>query len=549
MVNRSLATGVIALAGLALFSSFLPIGAAVRPASAQIFNIPPIHIKSDGPSAMEFNLYGLNSWDRTILSTRSRGMGGVFLALPGEAASGTLNPASLATIPAPLLSSQSRSRGGAASGTRIPPTITGDDGTIIEVSQYRPSVSGTYTYDNLAYGMPLLLADRRAGVSLSYHRMIDFRSGEETRMKVKAALGEADLGQGFEFHGGVDAISPALGIHLNDNLSVGATLNFMSGHIKENGNQGVTTFGFVVSRGSLLFEQDVSGTSLDLGANYKLGPRLTLGAVLQPGHNLSFRHGFYSYQPLSTQQTSTPILFVFERTLLDHTLSVPTMFGLGGTYEMMNGRLLLGADYWHRPWSKAEYERRDYDVLTIFPDSTSLTTNTAIYRFKDNKIKKSANLIDTSHIRLGAEYLVKQGFGGGTRIPIRLGFRREPLTLANANPDSFMALVAATRAISGNTTLSVSQRKALISSILSDLLQDGPGLIATDKSITGTTFSLGSGIAVGSFSLDVAYSRTSYTADRLFLGSFSDLTIAPRPQRVTEKHTVTELSIATTLRF
>jgi hypothetical protein len=208
-----------------------------------------------------------------------------------------------------------------------------------------PSINGTYTYDNLAYAMPVKLLNRPAGVSLSYHRMLDFRSGEETRMKVRAALGEADLGQGYEFHGGLDAISPSIGMQFGENLAVGATLNFMTGQIKENGNQGITTFGFVVSRGSLLFNQDVSGTSIDLGAQYRVGPRLKVAAVLQPGHTLSFRHGFYSYQPLSTQQSSIPVLFVFERPLLDHKLSVPTMIGRrllrhDGRTHAPGGRLL-----------------------------------------------------------------------------------------------------------------------------------------------------------------------------------------------------------------
>lgn len=549
MVNRSLAPGVLALAGLALLSSFLMTGMLVRPAQAQFGQIPVTHIRSQGPSSMEFNLYGMNSWDRAVLSARARGMGGASLALPGEAASGSLNPAALASLANPELTAESRSRGGSASGSGFPPTITGDDGSIIEVSQYRPSINGTYTYDNLAYAMPVKLLHRQAGVSLSYHRMLDFRSGEETRMKVKAALGEADLGQGYEFHGGLDAISPSIGMQFGENLAVGATLNFMTGQIKENGNQGVTTFGFVISRGSLLFNQDVSGTSIDLGAQYRVGPRLKVAAVLQPGHTLSFRHGFYSYQPLSTQQSSIPVLFVFERPLLDHKLSVPTMLGLGGSYEMMGGRMLLAVDYWHRPWSKATYTRKAYDVFTIFPDSTNLAANAAAYVFKDNDETKNANFIDSSHLRFGAEYMLKRGQGGGSSIPLRVGFRREPLTLAQANPDSFLALVRATQSIGANPQLSVPEKKALINSIVSDLLQNGTSLIATDKAVTGTTISLGSGISIGAFSLDASYSRTSYTVDRLFFGSFSDLTITPRPTGVTEKHTITELTLATTLRF
>ena len=541
MVNRTLATGVITLAGFGLLSL------SRAPGRGAVYQPHPFH-QAQGPSAMEFSLYGLNSWDRSILSARSKGMGGVSLALPGAAHSGSLNPAALASLGSTELSAEARSRGGSASSSNFPTQIIGGDGSVIDVSHYRPSINGTYTYNNLAFGMPIVLLNRRGGVAVGYHRLIDFRTGEESRMKVRSPLGEADLGQGIEFHGGVDALTPSFGLNVNNNLSLGGALNFMNGTITENGNQGITVFGFVFARGALLFEQDVSATSIDLGAQYKLGPRLKIGATL-PGLHAQFPAWLLQLPAAAGAQNTTDPSSTAH--LLDHTLSVPTMWGVGGSYEMMDGRLLLATDFWNRPWSKATYQRKDFDILTLFPDSTALQSNLGVYLVDTLGVHttKSANLIDTSHMRFGAEYLVKQGGPGRLKVPLRLGFRREPLTLANSDPDSFNAIVRAQSTINGDPNLSTIEKQALISDLVSELLKNGASLVLTDRAVTGTTISLGSGHEIGAFSLDVPYRRTSYTIDRLTFGSFYDMALNPRPQRVTEKHADTEFTLSTTLRF
>lgn len=549
MTNPASAPGSAVRRVPALILALLGLGLSAGLAAAQT-PLPPIRIRSGGPSVMELNLFGLNSWDRAYLTARSKGMGGVSLALEGSASSGSLNPAALSSVVAPELASESRMRGGSGSGLETPTSIRGDDGSVIEISDYLPAVSGNYSYNDLSFAMPILLLNRRAGVGLGYRRLLDFRNGEETRMKVVAPQGEADLGQGFSFTGGVNALTPSIGWQVNPKLSLGAALNFMSGSITENGNQGVTVFGFVVSRGALLYEQDISGTSLDLGARYLLNDKLTLGASLQPGYSLSFRDGFYSYQPLPTAQTSVPQIFIFERTLLDHKLSVPTQWGLGATYRMMDGRLLLGADYWNRPWSKSTYTRKGYSITTIFPDSTNLALASGVYSYSNNDVERDANFVDTSHLRLGFEYLLKEASSpGGVQIPFRFGFRREPLTLANTDPDSFNAVVGSIQTIGANPALSDQEKRAQIDDALETILGDGFGMILTDDKVNATTISVGSGVSVGAFSFDVAYARTSFTLDRIFFGSFSDLTISPRPQNVREKHTNTELTISTSLRF
>lgn len=550
MKNPTRAAGYSRRAALVLMAALTGLNFLAGPAAAQFTAPPPIRIRSQGPSAMELNLFGLNSWDRTYLTARSKGMGGVVLGLDGSSTSGSLNPAALASLSSPQLASEARVKGGSGSTSGQAPNIVGSDGTIIEVSEYSPGVSGSYSYNDVSFSMPILLLNRRAGVGLGYHRVLDFRNGEETRMKIEAPLGEADLGQGFEFQGGVNALTPALGWQVNPKLSLGAALNFMSGTITENGNQGVTVFGFVFARGTLLYDQKVSGTSLDLGAQYLLSDRLTLGAALQPGYSLSFREGFYSYQPLPTEQTTTPQIFIFERPLLDHKLSVPTQWGLGGTYKMMDGRLLFGADYWSRPWSKSTYSRRNFAIQPIFADTLNLANAFGAYVVGNSDVEKNASFVDTSHLRLGMEYIVKQASSpSGVQIPFRIGFRREPLTLANADPDSFISVVSSIRTIGANPALSDGEKRGLIGDALNTILTQGYNLIATNDKVNATTISVGSGISVGAFAFDVSYARSSFTLDRIFLGSFSDLTISPNPQVVREKRTSTEITLSSSLRF
>jgi hypothetical protein len=518
------------------------------PAAAQTTGRPIVHVPSQGMSSADLLLFGLNSWDRTILGARARAMGGAFLAMPGDASSGASNPAAVSWISAPQLASESRYRSSSASGVSAPATLLAPGFGALPISNYRPGGGTSYTYNDLSFAMPLVLVGRPAGLALTYRRLIDFKGGEVTRFKVQSPQGEADFGQGSDFTGGVDALTPAIAWNLSSRISFGAALNFMNGTIKETGNQGVTSFGFVVARGGLNFEQDVYGTSLDLGTRISLTDNLALGGVVQTGHKLKFRNGHDSIQPLPDVNAGpTSPIYVLERSLLDHEMSVPTKYGVGLSYALLNQRLTLAADYWNRAWSRSEITENSFDVVGLFQDSLSIFPDSVKFVPGTGVVTKNSGFADTHHFRFGAEWLIKKSENGGMQIPLRLGFRREPFTFTNMDTTSYDEAYNRLLAAAAGPG-DAAQRQAAVMAELENIYRNGSNILSgTD--VSASTLTAGTGISVGAFSAEFAIARTSYTIERVFLGAFADFTRNPDLNPAREDRSSTEFTFTTSLKF
>ena len=506
-----------------------------------------IRVPTQSSTSAELFRFGLNTWDRTVLGARARGMGGASLAMPGDASNVGTNPAAISWMPRPELASETRYRVGSATGTDAPPFLQSPIGDL-PLTDYRPGLATGYTYNDLSFAMPLSILDRSAGFGLSYRRLIDFKSGEETRFHVDSPQGEADFGQGTDYSGGVDAITPSFAWNLNRRVSFGAALNFMSGTITGNGNQGVTSFGFVVARGGLFFEQKVHGTSLDLGTRLQVMDNLSLGGVVQTGHKLKFTEGEDAIQALPDPSQQNANTFIFERDFMDHELSVPTMYGVGMSYSLLGDRLTLAADYWNRGWSRSEITRNTFDISVLYPDSTNLAVNHIINVIPGTEQEtKNAGLKDTHHFRIGAEWMLKKSDDGGMEIPIRVGFRNEPFTFSNADTNQYNDLYQLLLdAAGGSGTLA--ERKEAVTDVLKQIYSEGSTLL-TGSEVSATTLTAGAGVRVGAFAADISIARTSFTVDRFFLGAFSDYTRSHQVFLAGEDQSTTEFTFTTSLRF
>jgi hypothetical protein len=534
------------LTGLALSAALL--AAVSSDVLAQGHGDNVIRLRGPGPSGADLLRYGSNTWDRAVPGTRAKGMGGAGLALQTDVDGSGLNPAGFAFLARPMLTSEGRYRMGSASGSDVPGGLVAPDGTTYPIFNYDPTLTSGYTYNNLAFGMPIVFFGRRAGVGLSYRRFSDFTNGYETRFLVRSPFGEADFGAGESYGGGIDAISPTFAVALTPRIAVGAALNFMSGDITEDGNQGVTTFGQVIARGDVFLDQEVNGTSADFGARIRLTPGLSLAGVLQAGHDLKFTSGEDSFQGLPDPTAIDPPTLILERELMDHTLEVPTMYGAGLAWTTMDDRLTIAADLWARPWDEATITRNTFTTLTLFPDSTNLTNTVTQLTPGTGMFEKSAGLKDTGHLRVGAEFLLKGDGGAGVTIPLRLGWRREPMTFASIDTVAYYQVYNQIEAIAGDNTMSTDDRKAAIGAVVDRLYQESSTLLEGDD-VNATTISVGSGIKVDAFSFDFAFTRTSYTVKTIFLGAFNDFTRNPAVETVVEDRTINELSFTTTLRF
>lgn len=507
-----------------------------------------IRIRAPGPSGADLLRYGSNSWDRTVPGARARGMGGAGLALHTGVDGCGLNPAGYAFLTAPMLSSEARFRSGSASGSGVPEGLMAPDGSTYPISGYQPSMTGGYTYNNLSFGMPLIFFGRRAGIGVAYRRFSDFNTGLETRFLVRSPFGDADFGAGETYKGGLDAISPSFAVALTPRISVGASLNFMSGDIGEEGNQGVSSFGQVIARGDVFLDQEVNGTSADFGARVRLTPGLSLAGVLQAGHDLKFTGGRDIFQGLPDPTAIDPPTLILERDLMDHTLEVPTMYGAGLAWTTMDNRLTIAADLWARPWDDAKIRRNTFSTVTLFPDSNSLANTITQVVPGTEMFEKNAGLKDTGHLRLGAEFFITGDGTDGITVPLRIGFRREPMTFASIDTVAYYQVYNQIEAVAGDNSRSVAERQADISAIVNRLYQESSNLLRGDD-VNASTISIGSGIKVDSFSFDLAVSRTSYTVKALFLGAFNDITRNQAVETVVEDRTITEMSFTASLRF
>ncbi|TPW15392.1 MAG: hypothetical protein FD129_897, partial [bacterium] len=225
---------------------------------AQTPTNPPVNVNVGGTSGMDILRYGATTFDRTTAGSRSKSMGGAGLALGVDVNVATVNPATFCLLTGPTLSADS------------PMSFPSPLGVDFPIENYNPSLTSNYTYNDLAFGMPIVFLGRRAGLGVTYRRLIDFRSGSEERFLVKSPFGDADFGAGEQYRGSVDALSPSFSMLVSSKLSLGGTVNFMTGEVSSEGDQGVTTFGQVVTSGFVTLDQEIHGTSVDLGARLEL---------------------------------------------------------------------------------------------------------------------------------------------------------------------------------------------------------------------------------------------------------------------------------------
>jgi hypothetical protein len=521
---------------------------AASPAAAQIVSNPPITIPVQGPSGMDVLRYGYVSFDRTIPGSRAKGMGGAGLALAADVTVASLNPANYSRLQGPELSADTRWLSGSSSATDAPAGFPSPLGTQFPIQNYTPSLTRNYTYNDLAFGMPIVFLGRRGGVGATYRRVIDFRNGSEERFLVQSPFGEADFGAGEQYSGGVDALSPSFSLALSPRISLGATLNFMTGEITSTGDQGVTSFGQVVTSGFVELDQEVSGTSVDFGGRIDLTPSLAVSGVLQTGHDLDFTGGRDRFQGLLDPTAVDPTPIIFDRALMDHTLHVPAMYGLGLAWKGMGNRLTLAADYWNRKWSDATFSRENFTTVTLFPDTLNLSQTLTTVVPTGGEQEKSAGFKDTNSFRIGAEWLIKGDGGEGMTIPLRVGFRNEPRTFTSIDTTAFLGVVDQIDAAASDGTKSVAERQAIIAGLIDQIYHDGSLLLAGED-VPATTVTFGTGIKVDAFSFDVGLAWTSYEFTHLFLGSFNDFTRNVRIQTVTEDRSITEMNFTATLRF
>jgi len=323
---------------------------------------------------IDFNFIGAGA--------RARGMGGAFIGGADDATAASWNPAGLVFLENPE-----------ASVVYVYSSVyqTIDDEEVEDLGL-------SHGYLNfVSAALPLSIGERNVVGCIAYQRMIDLfnKSGQTL---------EDDFGNLYFYDtktkGGVDAISPSLGIQVSPQFSIGLAYNIYVGST-------TTKWKYLATDEEVDAPKETySGGNLSMGGMLDLG-MFRVGAVYKTPYTLKAERdenlggslvNFFGYE--------------FE-------MKMPSMFGIGVMVEPTSN-LRLAADYELRGFSNFETRRK---------------WTSADLAFLNRDEFEKADWVNVNQLRLGAEYLL---MSGNNVIPLRLGLKTEPKPFKDANDDQVM---------------------------------------------------------------------------------------------------------------
>jgi long-subunit fatty acid transport protein len=304
-------------------------------------------------SAQEANFNFIGS------GARARGMGGAFIGVADDATAISWNPAGLATLEKPEASVV-----GLYSMDKYTAKAIYSSASLAANSFEEQFDQSHPSFNFASAAVPLIVAERNFVFAAAYQRLIDFYYEEENDSTV------------WEETGGVDAISPGIGVQVTPQVSLGASVNVWTGHFDYKYTDRVNSAN----------NEEANDWYKYSGLNFNIGlmghfERAKIGAVLKTPLTLKEK-----YSLAGTDYTNK--------------WKFPMIFGFGASF-MPNQNWTLAADYEVRRFSQAKL----YDDIT-----GTETSFDGVYE-------------DGHQFRMGVEYLLVQDFGV---LPLRVGFRTDP---------------------------------------------------------------------------------------------------------------------------
>ncbi len=231
----------------------------------------------------------------------------------------------------------------------------------------------------VSFVLPLNLENLDLVAGIAFRRYFDL--AQETTIKFSETDQIKEVSEG-----GINAISPSIGLKLNHVFSVGATINLLGGNQKYD-------YDDALFNNQVMQDVDFKGYNIDVGVLAKVSPQFTLGAKITLPYSLEYEFNEYvedgfDLQPLNSET------FTYE---------FPVTYSIGAAFRASDN-LILTVDYQARPYEGAELT---YDGDKI--DEFSFNYNS---------------------FHLGAEYLL---FIGDLIIPLRAGFYSFPQAAEDAN--------------------------------------------------------------------------------------------------------------------
>jgi long-subunit fatty acid transport protein len=346
---------------------------------------------------IDFNLNGSGA--------RAAGLGYAFTGIADDATAISWNPAGLTQIYGMEASVIGRLGFGSGEVSGF-----GDIG----IDSWDVELSSNFQLNFASFIFPFNVGNLNVVGGVAYRRMYDFST--ELTQTVQSPIGELEI---FDMtSGGINAIAPSIGVQLNEMISAGLTINILTGNEEFEGYQ--ETDGVLESE--YKFDQDYSGTAIDIGVLVKPTDQFSIGATFNLPHTRTVAQHFESYDPD------------------EFDVDAPMFYNIGAAFRATD-ELLLAFDYHSRPVEDVEI---DGDPALALED------------------------IDMSSIHFGVEYLAGSG---ESIIPLRLGYYTDPRYSLDANEKQIVdnVLTAGVGLILGNVILDGSFEWAMQSYDISEI--------------------------------------------------------------------------------
>jgi len=335
---------------------------------------------------LDFNLNGSGA--------RAAGLGYAFTGIADDATAISWNPAGLTQIYGMEASAIARLGFGSGEVSGF-----GD----LPIDSWDVDISSNFQLNFASFVIPFNVGNLNVVGGVAYRRMYDFSS--EITMTQSTPFAD------FEMYdmtaGGINAISPSLGVQLNEMFSIGMTINILTGNEEFEGDE--KTDGVIDPGSEYKFDQDYSGTAIDIGLLVKPTDQFSIGAVLNLPHTRTVEQHF------DNSFFDDPDAFDVE---------APMFYNIGAAFRASD-ELLLAFDYHGRPVESVEIEGETLDALED---------------------------LNMSSIHFGLEYLLGSG---NSIIPVRLGYYTDPQFATDMNDDQIVdnVLTAGIGFILGNVIL------------------------------------------------------------------------------------------------
>ncbi|KAA3617448.1 MAG: hypothetical protein D8M58_02255 [Calditrichaeota bacterium] len=350
-----------------------------------LFSLPAF-----GQNFAEFGLNGNGA--------RAAGLGYAFTGVADDASAISWNPAGLSQLY--QIEASVVGRLGTGSGT-----IEGFSNSVRGIESWDIDVKSKFQLNFLSFVVPFNVGEFNIVGGIALRRMYDF-SGEITQTikgdGISASFFDNIIKDNVD--GGINSIAPAIGVQLNEMISVGATINILTGVEEGSGSEELDEF--ILSEYD--YEIEYSGVAMDMGLLFKPTENLSIGANFNLPHTRSFKYTKFDGMSFDGEKVD------FE---------APLFFRVGAAFRATDN-LLFAIDYNNRPVSEI------------------------IFAPTDEKIGGK----DINSIHFGGEYLITSG---NSVIPVRLGFYNNPSGAVDDAGDQIVTnvLTAGVGLILGNVIL------------------------------------------------------------------------------------------------